>query len=332
MKKIINHPETIVDDMIDAMILAHPDKLRRVNNRSIIARRKLTKKNKVSIISGGGSGHEPAHAGYVGKGMLDAAVLGEVFTSPSVDEVYTAIKELDNGEGVCLIVKKYTGDLLNFEMAAEMASSEGIYVEQVIVNDDVSLKEDGTMNGRRGIAGTIFVHKMAGAKAEQGASLQEVKKVAEKTIQSVRSIGFATSSCRIPSAQEPNFTLAENEMELGIGIHGERGIVRQKIGTAKSIAKQLVDAILEDIPLERETDIALMINGMGATPKMELYILYKEVFELLKAQEINVYQSFVGEYMTSLEMGGASVTILKLDKELKTLLHATSEAPSFLVR
>ncbi len=331
MEKIMNHPETIVNDMIDAMVLAHPNSLRRIDNQMIIARKEQPK-GKVCIISGGGSGHEPAHGGYVGKGMLDAAVLGEVFTSPTVEQIYTAIKELDNGAGVCLIVKNYTGDRLNFDMATELATAEGIKVEQVIVNDDVSLDDDEDTSGRRGIAGVIFVHKIAGAKAEQGASLQEVKEIAQKAVQSVRSIGFATSSCRIPAATEPNFTLEENEMELGIGIHGERGITRQKMGSAKSIAQQLVKAILDDMLLEKEAEIALMINGMGATTKMELYLLYKEVSELLTDRDINICQSFVGEYMTSLEMGGASVTILKLDEELKALLNATSEAASFIVR
>jgi len=332
IKKIINHPEAVVQEMMEGIILADANRLKRIDETKVITKKEVPIENKVALISGGGSGHEPAHVGYIGKGMLDAAVLGEVFTSPTVDEVYQAIKAVDSGSGVCLIVKNYTGDVMNFDMAAELAAEEGIQVEHVIVKDDVAVEDSTFTSGRRGIAGTIFVHKLAGAKAEQGASLKEVKSIAQKTVSHVRSMGVALSSCAIPAIGETNFTLADDEMEVGIGIHGEPGIFRTALTEAKGIAKQLVEPILADMPLEKGAEIALMVNGMGATPEMELYILYKEVHQLLNKRGIMVYQSFVGEYMTSLEMGGASITILKLDEELKSLLIAESDAPHFMMR
>lgn len=332
MKRIINHPEMVVQEMMEGIILAAPNRLMRLDDTMIIAKQEAPIAHKVTLIGGGGSGHEPAHAGYIGKGMLDAAVLGEVFTSPSVDQVYAAIKALDAGNGVCLIVKNYTGDVLNFDMAAELATMDGIEVAQVIVKDDVAIEDNSLTSGRRGVAGTVFVQKIAGAKAEQGGTLEQVKSVAEKTVNHVRTMGVAISPCTIPAASEPNFLLADNEMEIGIGIHGERGIARKEMGSAKSIARQLVEPILVDMPMKAETEIAVMINGMGATTEMELYILFKEVHELLKGAGLSIYQSFVGEYMTSLEMGGASVTILALDEELKALLVSPSDAPDFVMQ
>jgi len=331
MKKIINHPDDVVEEMIDGIVLAAPNRLKRIEGTTALARKETPIQNKVALISGGGSGHEPAHAGYIGTGMLDAAVLGEVFTSPSVDQVYAAIKAVHSGYGVCLIVKNYTGDVMNFEMAAELATADGIEVELVIVKDDVAVEDSTFTTGRRGIAGTVFVHKIAGAKAEQGGTLQEIKAIATKTVKHIRSMGVAISPCTIPAAGEPNFLLAETEMEVGIGIHGEPGIARQELGTAKSIAKQLLEPILADLNMEKGTEVAVMINGMGSTPQMELYILLKEVHQLLEAAGMILHDSFVGEYMTSLEMGGASVTILQLDDELKALLASKSETLGFFV-
>lgn len=332
MKKIINDPNQVVKDMISGMIQAAPEQLKHVEGTTVITRKDVLAAKKVGLLSGGGSGHEPAHAGYIGKGMLDAAVLGEVFTSPSVDQVYEGIKAVDNGAGVFLIIKNYTGDVLNFEMARELAEAEGIKVAQVVVNDDVAVEDSSFTTGRRGIAGTVFVHKIAGAKADLGASLEEIKTVAEKTVANVRSMGMAISSCAIPAAGEPSFILEENEMEVGIGIHGEPGIERKRITTADKIATELTDKILDDMKLAKNDDVALMINGLGATPEMELFIVNKKVQEILKEKGIKVYRTFVGEYMTALEMGGCSVTLLKLDDELKKLLDHPSDAAKFLVK
>ncbi|RLL46630.1 dihydroxyacetone kinase subunit DhaK [Oceanobacillus piezotolerans] len=331
MKKIINDPNRVVEDMVNGMVQAFPNQLKRIPGTMVISRQEAPVKNKVGLVSGGGSGHEPAHAGYVGKGMLDAAVAGEVFTSPTPDQVLEAIKAVDGGAGVFLIIKNYTGDVLNFEMAAELAEAEGIQVEKVIVNDDVAVEDSDFTTGRRGIAGTIFVHKLAGAKAEQGATLQEVKVIADKVVQNVRSMGMALTPCTVPAAGKPSFNLEENEMEIGIGIHGEAGIERKEISTADEIAEELTMKIIEDLPYQSGDEVAVMINGLGSTPEMELYIVSRKVQEVLKEKGIQVYQTFVGEFMTSLEMAGCSVTLLKLDNELKELLHAESLAPAFRV-
>lgn len=332
LKKIINDADAVLEEMIEGITSAAPNKLERVEGTSVIKSKAAPVDNQVAVLSGGGSGHEPAHAGYIGKGMLDAAVLGEVFTSPSVDQVHEGIKAIDGGAGVFLVIKNYTGDVLNFEMAAELAEAEGIKVDKVIVNDDVAVEDSSFTTGRRGIAGTIFVHKIAGAKAAQGGSLEEVKSIAEKANANVRSMGMALSSCTIPAAGKPSFTLAENEMEVGMGIHGEPGIERKEMATAKEIANELTGKILADIEINKGDDVALMVNGLGSTTEMELFIVNKEVQNILAEKEINIYETFVGEYMTALEMGGCSVTLLKLDDELKELLDYTSDAPSFFVR
>ncbi|GIO27098.1 dihydroxyacetone kinase subunit DhaK [Ornithinibacillus bavariensis] len=327
MKKIINEPDQVVQDMIDGLIAANPKSLKQVPNTFVVVRAEASVPGKVALISGGGSGHEPAHAGYIGKGMLDAAVCGEVFTSPTPDQILEAIKAVDGGSGVFLIVKNYTGDVLNFEMAAELAEAEGIQVEKVVVNDDVAVEDSSFTTGRRGIAGTVFVHKLAGAKAEQGASLTEVKAVADKVVANVRSMGMALTPCTVPAAGKPSFELAEDEMEIGIGIHGEPGINRGTISTANEIATILTEKILDDHNFFGE--VAVLVNGLGATPEMELFIMNKRVHEILGSRGIKVYKTFVGEYMTSLEMAGCSVTLLALDEELKELLDAESQAPAF---
>lgn len=329
MKKIINHPEQVVQEMLEGLVLAYPNELKLLEGTSVIVRQDAPVQNKVGVISGGGSGHEPAHAGYVGKGMLDAAVCGEVFTSPTPDQIFEAIKAVNSGKGVFLVIKNYTGDVMNFEMAAELAEAEGIPVESVIVNDDVAVEDSTYTTGRRGIAGTVFVHKIAGAKAEQGASLAEIKAVAEKVVNNVRSMGMALTPCTVPAAGKPGFELGENEMEVGIGIHGEPGIERKPIATADEIAETLTSHILEDMQLNENDEVAVMINGMGATPEMELFIVNRKVQQLLKEKGINVHETFVGNYMTSLEMAGCSVTLLKLDEELKELLAAPANTPAF---
>lgn len=331
MKKLINNPNNVLDDMLKGIVYAHGDHLRKLDGFDVLVRKNSPINGKVALVSGGGSGHEPAHAGYLGEGMLDGAVCGAVFTSPTPDQVFEAIKAVDSGEGVLLVIKNYSGDIMNFEMAKDMADMEGIKVEAVVVNDDVAVEDSLYTAGRRGIAGTVFVHKIAGAKAEKGASLEEVKATAEKVIKNVRSMGMALSSCIVPAAGKANFSLAEDEVEIGMGIHGEPGTHREKISTADEIADHLVSRILDDMPLQKDEEVAVMINGLSGTPLMELYIINKKVQEMLEERGIKAYKTFVGEYMTSLEMAGCSVTLLKLDEELKELLDAKADTPAFKV-
>lgn len=325
MKKLINHPEEVVRDMIEGMVLAHPDKLKNLKGTNVLIRANASTQRKVALVSGGGSGHEPSHAGFVGFGMLDAAVAGEVFTSPTPDQILEAIKAVDTGNGVLLIIKNYSGDLMNFEMAAELAEAEGIQVAKVIVNDDVAVQNSTFTTGRRGIAGTVFVHKIAGALAEKGASLTEVERVANKVIQNVRSMGMSLTPCTVPAAGKPGFEIGEDEMEIGMGIHGEPGTHRIAIASADEVADILLSRILDDLKLTSGDQVAVMINGLGATPLMELYILNRRVSKILKEKNISINNTFVGEYMTAIEMAGCSITLLKLDKELIELLHAPAD-------
>ena len=327
MKKIINAAELVEEQMLEGIQKAYPSRIRRVEGTSVLVRAEK-KEGKVALVSGGGSGHEPAHAGYVGKGMLDAAVAGAVFTSPTPDQVYEAIREVADDAGVLLIIKNYTGEVMNFEMAADMARDEGFLVEQVIVDDDVAV--DGSLYtvGRRGVAGTVFVHKIAGAKAETGAPLTEVKAVAEKVVANVRSMGMAIRPCTVPAAGKPGFELGEDEMEIGIGIHGEPGTHRETLRRADEIVDLLLEKILADLDYSG-SEVAVMVNGCGATPLMELYIVNNHVQDVLAEKGIRVYRTFVGEYMTSLEMEGFSVSLLRLDDELKVLLNAPADTPAF---
>lgn len=329
MKKIINDPNQVVTEMLEGLAKANPDVVYAGEGVEVISR-KEKKNGKVGVISGGGSGHEPAHAGYVGKGMLDAAVAGNVFASPSPDRIIEGIKAADSGAGVLLVIKNYSGDIMNFEMAGDIAGMENIKTASVVVRDDVAVQDSTYSTGRRGIAGTVFVHKIAGAAAEEGKSLEEVQAVAQKTIDNVRSMGMAMTPCILPAVGTPGFELADDEVEIGMGIHGEPGINREHTMTAKELAKKMVDLILNDYDYTN-SDVAVMVNGLGGTPLMELYIYYNEVEKLLKEKNINVYRAFVGNYMTSLEMSGCSVTLLKLDDELKHYLDAPSEAPAFRV-
>ncbi len=330
MKKVINVAEQIVEEMLQGMASAHPQYLKRVEGFDVLVRANSPVANKVALVSGGGSGHEPSHAGFVGRGMLDGAVAGAVFTSPTPDQVYEAIKAVDSGTGVLLIIKNYSGDVMNFEMATEMAIAEGINVEKVIVNDDVAVENSTWTIGRRGIAGTIFVHKIAGAKAETGATLAEVKRVAEKVIDNVRSMGMALDSCTVPAAGKPSFILADDEIEIGMGIHGEPGTHREALSSADEITSHLVEKILADMTLASGEEVAVIINGLGATPLMELYVVSRKVAELLGAQGVKIAKTYVGNYMTSLEMAGFSVSILKLDSELKELLFAQADTPALV--
>lgn len=329
MKKIINNPNEVVTDMLKGMAAANPDIVYLGEGVEVIARKEKTP-GKVGVIAGGGSGHEPAHAGYVGKGMLDAAVAGHIFSSPSPDRIIEGIKAADAGKGVLMIIKNYSGDIMNFQMAGEMAEFEGIKTDFVVVKDDVAVPDSTYSTGRRGIAGTVFVHKIAGAAAEAGKSLEEVKAVAEKTIANIRSMGMAMTPCILPAVGKPGFELGEDEVEIGMGIHGEPGINRERITPARELAPKLLGKILEDYDYSN-SEVAVMVNGLGGTPLMELYILYDEVRKVLEEKGIKIYRPFVGNYMTSLEMAGCSITLLKLDDELKEYLDAPSLAPGMRI-
>lgn len=328
MKKLINTPETLVVEMCEGMVKAHPEHLA-FNAKHKIITRKQPNKQKVSLISGGGSGHEPAHAGFVGKGMLDAAVCGDVFASPSTIQVYNAILQTQSEPGTLLIVKNYSGDCMNFDAAAEMAEEDDdIKVARVYVNDDVAVKDSLYTVGRRGVAGTILVHKIAGAAAEEGRDLAGVKAVAEKVIANVRSLGFALTSCTVPAKGSPTFKLEEDEIEFGVGIHGEPGIVREKLTSASDLAYRVVEAICADLPFVAGNEVALLVNGFGGTPLQELYLFNLAVSQELEARELKIHRTLVGNYMTAIDMAGASVTLLRLDDELKALLDAPVDTPA----
>ncbi|MDO4408432.1 MAG: dihydroxyacetone kinase subunit DhaK [Eubacteriales bacterium] len=329
MKKLINVVDNVVDEMLNGMTAAFPEYIERVPDTDVVARTGAKKTDKVVLISGGGSGHEPAHGGYVGKGMLDAAVAGAVFTSPTPDQVYEAIKATECGKGALLIIKNYTGDVMNFEMAADMAADEDIVVDKVVVADDVAVENSTWTTGRRGIAGTVFVHKIAGACAETGADLPEVKRIAEKVIANVRSMGMAVSPCTVPAVGKPSFELADDEVEIGIGIHGEPGTHREKITTVNGTVDHLVGKILDEGIYAEGDEVAVMVNGMGATPLSELFIANLRVKEILDEKKIKIAKTLVGNYMTSLDMAGFSVTLLKLDDELKGYLNAPADTPAY---
>ena len=318
MKKIINNPGQVVSELLEGVAIANPDVVYHPGFEVISRREKAAK---VGIVSGGGSGHEPSFAGYVGTGMLDAAVAGNVFASPSPDRILKAVQEADNGRGVLLLIMNYSGDVMNFEMARDLAEAEGISVEMVVVKDDVSTEDDVFSAGRRGIAGTILVHKAAGAKAEQGADLSEVAETARKAAANVRTMGMAMSSCILPAVGKPGFFIGEDEIEIGMGIHGEPGILRTKVMPARELAKVLLDRIFADKDYSGRA-AAVLINGLGATPLMEQLILVREVDALLREKQVQVHRYFVGEYMTSLEMSGVSVSLMELDEELKALIDA----------
>ena len=323
MKKLINKVEDVEREMIEGLAKAAPKKLKKLPEGNIVVRAQK-KQGKVALVSGGGSGHEPAHGGYVGEGMLDCAIAGAVFTSPTPDQIYEGIKAVATEAGVLSVVKNYTGDVLNFEMAIDMAKDEGIKADYVIVNDDVAVKDSLYTTGRRGVAGTLLVHKIAGACAEEGAALSEVKKCAENVIKNVRSMGMAISPCTVPAAGKHGFTLAEDEIEIGIGIHGEPGTSREKILSANEAAKKLLDTILSDIDYSGR-EVVVLINGMGSTPLMELYIINNFVQDYLKEKGIIVYDTMVGNFMTAIEMAGFSLTLLRVDDDMKRFYDAKAD-------
>lgn len=329
MKKIINNPTDVVSEALMGMQAAYPDKLVYTPKMEVISR-KEKKTDKVAVISGGGAGHEPLHVGFVGKGMLDAAISGNVFSSPSPDRIGSAIEQVSCGKGVLMVIKNYSGDIMNFGLSADLAEMDDIEVAQVIVKDDVAVpdREEGT--GRRGIAGTVFVHKIAGAKAEQGASLAEVKAAAEKAVRNIRTMGVAMTPCILPAVGKPGFQIADDEIEIGMGIHGEQGVETTKIKSAKEIAEILVGRILDDYDYSG-SEVAVLVNGLGGTPLMELYILNLEVQKILEEKGIKAYRTFVGNYCTAIDMTGASVTLMKLDDELKELLDAPCDTPALKI-
>lgn len=326
MKKIMNTAESFVYDMCHGLAKAHPE-LEFVEKYKVV-KKKVVDRNKVTLISGGGSGHEPAHAGFVGTGMLDAAVCGDVFASPSQIQVYNALKLTASKKGTLMIVKNYSGDCMNFNNAGALAKDDGIEVDAVYVNDDIAVKDSLYTVGRRGVAGTVFVHKIAGAAAEQGKSLPEVKAVAEKVIANIRSFGFALTSCTVPAAGSPTFEIGEDEMEFGVGIHGEPGRKREKLISADELAARIVPDIAEDLKLQKGEEIALLINGFGGTPLQELYLFNNSVTNELEKAGIKIYKTLVGNYMTSIDMAGASVTFLRLDDELKGYLDYPVSTPA----
>jgi dihydroxyacetone kinase-like protein len=322
MKKLINDPKDVVDQAVVGFEAAHGDIVVVSHDPIYIARKDAPVAGKVGIVSGGGSGHEPLHGGFVGYGMLDAAVPGPVFTSPTPDPILAATKAVDSGAGVLHIVKNYTGDVLNFETAADLAAADDIEVRTVIVDDDVAVKDSLFTAGRRGVAGTVLVEKIAGAAAERGDDLDTVAAIATKVNAQVRTMGVALTPCVVPHAGEPSFTLADDEIEIGIGIHGEPGRERIKLEPADAIVDRLLGPILEDLPFESGDKVHLLVNGMGGTPQVELYIVFRHAAAVLEEKGIEVARSLVGNFVTSLEMQGVSISVLKLDDELTELYDA----------
>ncbi len=328
MKKLINRRENIVEEVIQGMVKAYPNKLSRIEGEPIIFR-KEKKWGKVALISGGGSGHEPSHAGYVGYGMLDAAVCGEIFTSPGADKVYRAIQEVNTGAGVLLIIKNYSGDVMNFEMAAEMAAMEGITVKQVVVDDDIAVENSTYTVGRRGIAGTVFVHKILGAAAEAGYSLDALVDLGNRLLKNIKTMGMSLKSCMVFSTGKQSFEIGDDEVEIGLGIHGEPGTHREKMTTADQFTEKLFTQIDQEANLKKGEEVAVLVNGLGETTLIELFIINNCLQDLLRKKEVIVAKTLVGNYMTSLDMGGFSITIVKLDQETKELLFAEQDTIAF---
>lgn len=328
MKKLINQVEKIVEEAIEGIVASAPNKLAKVDGYNVVYSKTFNKQN-VALISGGGSGHEPAHAGYVGDGMLSAAVAGEIFTSPTPDMIQAAINACDSQKGSLLIIKNYTGDVMNFQMAAEMSQAENRQVDFVIVADDVSLINNQSSTGMRGIAGTVLVHKIAGAKAQSGASLAEVKTVAEKAIKNVGTYGVGLDACTVPAIGHKGFNLGENEIEMGLGIHGEPGVKKINLKLVDEIVDEMLQAIINHLQIQTNDKVAVLVNGLGATPIMELYIANRKVNEILTSKNIKVVKTYVGNYMTAIDMPGMSISLMKLDNELEQLLFAPCDTLGF---
>jgi len=328
MKKLINKPEDVVTEALQGMAAAHPDLLRVNFGPNYIVRADAPVQGKVALVSGGGSGHEPMHGGFVGMGMLDAACPGEVFTSPTPDQMIDATKAVDGGAGVVHIVKNYTGDVMNFEMAAELAGGESIQVEAVVIDDDVAVQDSLYTAGRRGVGTTVLAEKICGAAAEEGRNLSEVAELCRKVNANGRSMGMALTSCIVPAAGKPTFELGDDEMEIGIGIHGEPGRERMKIAPAAEIVEKLTIPIVEDLPFEQGDQVLAFVNGMGGTPLIELYIVYNELAKICQERGVTITRNLIGSYITSLEMAGCSITLMKLDDELTKLWDAPVHTPA----
>lgn len=322
MKKLINKPEDVVREELEGIAIAHADLVRVNYEPAYIVRADAPVKGKVGVLSGGGSGHEPMHGGFVGMGMLDAACPGAVFTSPTPDQMLEATKAVNGGAGVLHIVKNYTGDIMNFEMAAELARSEGIEVEAVVTNDDVAVQDSLYTAGRRGVGVTVLAEKIVGAAAEQKRPLKEVAEICRKVNGQGRTMGMALTSCTVPHAGKPTFDLPEDEMEIGIGIHGEPGRTRMKLKTAAEITEMLASAVLDDLPFKSGDSVLAFVNGMGGTPLIELYVVYNELNKICAGRGVKIARSLIGPYITSLEMAGCSITVLKLDDEMTKLWDA----------
>jgi dihydroxyacetone kinase-like protein len=328
LKKLINKPENVVHESLEGVALAHADLVKVHYNPNFVVRADAPVKGKVGVISGGGSGHEPMHGGFVGMGMLDAACPGAVFTSPTPDQMLEATKAVDGGAGVLHIVKNYTGDIMNFEMAAELARAEGIDVAAVVTDDDVAVKDSLYTAGRRGVGSTVLAEKLCGAAAEEGRSLAQVVDVCNKVKGWGRSMGMALTSCTVPHVGKPTFDLPEDQMEIGIGIHGEPGRVRMPIKSADEIVAMLMEPIISDIPYKPGDELLMFVNGMGGTPLVELYIIYRKANEIASKHGLKVVRNLIGPYITSLEMAGTSITLLKLDDDLKKLWDAPVKTPA----
>ena len=327
MKKFINRPEDVERQVVDGYVKSYPALIRKVGDDVVV--RTHRKRGKVTLVSGGGMGHEPAHLGYVGTGMLDAAVGGAIYTSPAVDRISAGIEAVaPDATGVLLVVKNYTGDVINFRLAEEAAREEGVACDHVVVNDDVAVGTPTQREQRRGVAGTVFVHKCAGAAAEAGEPLAEVKRVAEKVIENVRTMGVAIAPCTVPAAGKPGFTLADDEMEIGVGIHGEPGIRREKMEPVDAMVDEILDHVLADIDYAGH-EVAVLVNGAGGTPDYELALVANHVHDVLSARHVGVWHTYMGNYLTSLEMRGFSVSLLRLDDELKDLLSAPADTPAW---
>jgi dihydroxyacetone kinase-like protein len=327
MKKFINNPEDVVKEELQGVELAHPDLVKVHFDPNFVVRADAPVKGKVGIVSGGGSGHEPMHGGFVGYGMLDAACPGAVFTSPTPDQMLEATKAVDGGKGVLHIVKNYTGDIMNFEMAADLARAEGIEIESVVIDDDVAVQDSLYTAGRRGVGSTVLSEKVCGAAAEAGRSLAEVADVCKKVKGWGRSMGMALTSCTVPHVGKPTFDLPEDEMEIGIGIHGEPGRTRMKLKPADEIVEMLMEPIIKDLPYKSGDEVLLFLNGMGGTPLIELYVAYRKAYEVATQHGLKVVRNLIGPYITSLEMAGVSITLLKMDDDLTKLWDAPVKTP-----
>ena len=322
MKKLINNPEDVVTEELQGLAAAHADLVRVQYGPNVVVRADAPVQGKVGLVSGGGSGHEPMHGGFVGRGMLDAACPGEVFTSPTPDQMLDATKAADGGAGVLHIVKNYTGDVMNFEMSADLARGEGIEVEAVVIDDDVAVQDSLYTAGRRGVGTTVLAEKICGAAAEDGRPLAEVAELCRKVNANGRSMGMALTSCIVPAAGKPTFELGDDEMEIGIGIHGEPGRERVKLEPSAKIVERLATPIVEDLPFESGDEVLAFVNGMGGTPLIELYVVYNDLQKFLDGRGIKITRNLIGPYITSLEMAGCSITLLKLDEELTRLWDA----------